>query len=145
MHAYGAVFVEVVIAPLDPVPRVTRCVGAFSVGRIINPRTARSQAIGGMIWGLGQALLEASPVDPVLGRFVAKGFGGYQVPVNADVPAVDALFADEFDPHASPIGARGVGEIGTIGVGAAVANAVFNATGIRVRDLPIRVEHLLGA
>ena len=145
MNAYGAVFVEVVIAPLDPVPRVTRCVGAFSVGRIINPRTARSQAIGGMIWGLGQALLEASPVDPVLGRFVAKGFGGYQVPVNADAPAVDALFADEFDPHASPIGARGVGEVGTIGVGAAVANAVFNATGIRVRDLPIRVEHLLGA
>ncbi len=143
MNAYGAVFVEVAVAPHDPVPRVTRCVGAFSVGRIINPRTARSQVIGGMIWGLGQALLEDSRLDPALGRFVAKGFGSYQIPVNADVPAVDAIFADEFDPHASPIGARGVGEIGTIGVGAAVANAVFNATGVRVRDLPIRVESLL--
>ena len=145
MNAYGAVFVEVAVAPLDPVPRVTRCVGAFSVGRIINPRTAGSQAIGGMIWGLGQALLEESRVDKMLGRFVAKGFGGCQIPVNADIPTVEAIFADEFDPHASPIGARGVGEIGTIGVGAAVANAVFNATGIRVRDLPIRVEHLIGA
>ena len=145
MNAYGAVFVEVAVAPLDPVPRVTRCVGAFSVGRIINPRTAGSQAIGGMIWGLGQALLEESRVDKMLGRFVAKGFGGCQIPVNADIPTVEAIFADEFDPHASPIGARGVGEIGTIGVGAAVANAVFNATGIRVRDLPIRVEHLIVA
>jgi xanthine dehydrogenase YagR molybdenum-binding subunit len=139
MNAYGAIFVEVRIDPVLKAPRVTRCVGAYSVGRIINPRTARSQAIGGIVWGIGQALLEESRVDPVSGRFVAKGFGGYHVPTNADVPEIEVIFADEFDAHASTLGARGVGEIGTIGVGAAVANAVYHATGIRVRDVPIRI------
>ena len=139
MNAYGAIFVEIRIDPILKAPRVTRCVGAYSVGRIINPRTARSQAIGGIVWGIGQALLEESRVDPVSGRFVAKGFGGYHVPTNADVPEIDVIFADEFDAHASTLGARGVGEIGTIGVGAAVSNAVYHATGIRVRDVPIRI------
>ena len=139
MNAYGAVFVEVRIDPIIRMPRVSRCVGAYSVGRIINPRTARSQAIGGIVWGLGQALLEESRVDPRTGRFVAQGFGGYHVPANADVPDIDVMFAEEFDAHASTLGARGVGEIGTIGVGAAVANAVYHATGIRVRDVPIRI------
>ena len=139
MNAYGAIFVEVRIDPIIRIPRVSRCVGAYSVGRIINPRTARSQAIGGIVWGLGQALLEESRVDPRTGRFVATGFGGYHVPSNADVPDVDVLFAEEFDPHASTLGARGVGEIGTIGVGGAVANAVYHATGVRVRDVPIRI------
>ncbi len=139
MNAYGAVFVEVRIDPIIRMPRVSRCVGAYSVGRIINPRTARSQAIGGIVWGLGQALLEESPVDPRTGRFVAQGFGGYHVPANADVPDIDVMFAEEFDAHASTLGARGVGEIGTIGVGAAVANAVYHATGVRVRDVPIRI------
>ena len=139
MNAYGAVFVEVRIDPIIRMPRVSRCVGAYSVGRIINPRTARSQAIGGIVWGLGQALLEESRVDPRTGRFVAQGFGGYHVPANADVPDIDVMFAEEFDAHASTLGARGVGEIGTIGVGAAVANAVYHATGVRVRDVPIRI------
>ncbi len=139
MNAYGAVFVEVRLDPVILMPRVTRCVGAYSVGRIINPRTARSQAIGGIVWGIGQALLEESRVDPRTGRFVAKGFGGYHVPVNDDVPDIDVMFAEEFDRHASTLGARGVGEIGTIGVGAAVANAVYHATGVRVRDVPIRI------
>lgn len=139
MNAYGAIFVEVRLDPIVRMPRVSRCVGAYSVGRIINPRTARSQAIGGIIWGLGQALLEESRVDPATGRFVAKGFGGYHVPANADVPDVEVIFAEEFDPHASTLGARGVGEIGTIGVGAAVANAVYHATGVRIRDVPIRI------
>ncbi len=139
MNAYGAIFVEVRLDPVIMMPRVTRSVGAYSVGRIINPRTARSQAIGGIIWGIGQALLEESRVDPKTGRFVAKGFGGYHVPANADVPDIEVLFAEEFDRHASTIGARGVGEIGTIGVGAAVANAVYHATGVRVRDVPIRI------
>ena len=139
MNAYGAIFVEVRIDPIVRMPRVSRCVGAYSVGRIINPRTARSQAIGGIIWGLGQALLEESRVDPATGRFVAKGFGGYHVPANADVADVEVMFAEEFDRHASTLGARGVGEIGTIGVGAAVANAVYHATGVRVRDVPIRI------
>jgi xanthine dehydrogenase YagR molybdenum-binding subunit len=143
MNAYGAVFVEVRLDRRIPVPRVTRCVGVYSVGRIINPTTARSQAIGGILWGIGQALLEESRIDGPSGRFVPQGFGGYHVPGNADSPPVEVEFAEEYDPQASLLGARGVGEIGTIGVGAAVANAVFNATGVRVRQLPIRIEHLL--
>lgn len=142
MNAYGAVFVEVRVNEAWPVPRVNRCLGVYSVGRIINPLGARSQAVGGLIWGLGQALLEDSGFDPVLGRF-GKSFASYRVPVSADVPSVEALFVEEHDPHASLLGARGVGEIGTIGVGAAVANAVWHATGVRVRDLPIRVERLM--
>ena len=143
MNAYGAVFVEVRIDPELPIPRVSRCVGAYSVGRIVNPVGARSQIIGGITWGIGQALLEDSRFDPTTGRFLAHGFGSYHIPVNADVPPIDVLFADEHDPHASALGARGVGEIGTIGVGAAIANAVWHATGRRVRILPILVEHLL--
>lgn len=139
MNAYGAVFVEVRLDPIVRVPRVSRCVGAYSVGRIINPRTARSQAVGGIVWGIGQALLEESRVDPVSGRFIAEGFGGYRVPCNADVPDIEVMFAEEFDAHASALGARGVGEIGTIGVGAAVANAVYHATGIRSREVPVRI------
>ena len=139
MNAYGAIFVEVRVDPVVRIPRVSRCVGAYSVGRIINPRTARSQAVGGIVWGLGQALLEESRVDPVSGRFVAEGFGGYRVPCSADVPDIEVVFAEEFDAHASALGARGDGEIGTIGVGAAVANAVYHATGIRTRDVPIRI------
>jgi xanthine dehydrogenase YagR molybdenum-binding subunit len=143
MNAYGAVFAEVRVDPGLPVPRVSRLVGAYSIGRVIDPAGARAQVIGGLTWGLGQALLEESRVDPNLGRFVAKGFGGYQVPVAADVPDFEVIFADEVDRSASAVGARGVGEIGTIGVGAAIANAVFHATGIRVRRLPIRVEDLM--
>lgn len=144
MNAYGAVFVEVRVDEDLPVPRVTRVVGAYSAGRIISPVTARSQVVGGLIWGLGQALLEASPVDPATGRFVATALSGYRVPTQADVPAIEVLFAEESDPRASVIGARGVGEIGTIGIGAAIANAVYHATGIRVREVPIRVQTLLG-
>lgn len=143
MNAYGAVFVEVLIDPLLPVPRVARCVGAYSVGRIINPVGARSQIVGGIVWGIGQALLEDSRFDPTTARFLAKSLSSYHVPVSADVPPIEVLFAEEHDSQASELGARGVGEIGTIGVGAAVANAVYHATGRRVRDLPIRVEDLL--
>ena len=101
--------------------------------------------IGGISWGIGQALLEASEVDHRLGRFLSKNLAGYLVPVSADVPAVDVDFVDEVDPHASALGARGIGELGATGIGPAIANAVFHATGVRVRDLPIRPEHLLGA
>jgi xanthine dehydrogenase YagR molybdenum-binding subunit len=142
MHAWGAVFAEVRVDELLLVPRVTRIVGAYSVGRVINPLTARAQITGGIIWGLGQALLERSPVDRS-GRFVSTALAGYRVPASADVPDIEVLFADEHDDRASPIGARGVGEIGTIGVAAAIANAVYHATGVRVREVPIRIEHLL--
>jgi xanthine dehydrogenase YagR molybdenum-binding subunit len=144
MHSYGAVFVEVRVDSALRIPRLSRAVGVYSAGRIINPKTARSQMIGGIIWGIGQALLESSELDPRLGRFISKNLAGYLVPVNADVPAIEVRFIDEVDPYASAIGARGIGELGAVGVGAAIANAVFHATGIRVRDVPIRPEMLLG-
>ena len=144
MASFGAVFAEVRVDADLRIPRLTRCVGVYSAGRIVNPMTARSQIIGGIAWGVGQALLEASEMDRTLGRYLSKNLAGYLLPVNADVPAVDVSFVDEFDPHASTIGARGIGELGAVGVGPAIANAVWHATGIRVRDLPIRPEVLLG-
>ena len=118
-------------------------VGVYSAGKILNAKTARSQMTGGIIWGIGQALLERSETDPGLGRFLSKNLCGYLVPVNADVPEIDTSFVEEFDPHASPLGARGIGELGAIGIGPAIANTVFHATGVRVREMPTRPEHLL--
>ena len=143
MHSYGAVFAEVRIDAALKIPRLARAVGVYSAGRIINPRTARSQMIGGIIWGLGQALLEASEMDHKLGRYLSKNLAGYLVPVSADVPEIDVSFIEEHDHHASPIGARGIGELGATGIGPAIANAVFHASGVRVRELPIRPEMLL--
>lgn len=143
MHSFGAVFAEVRVDADLCLPRVTRCVGAYSAGRIVNPTLARSQMIGGMTWGIGQALLERSETDRRLGRFLAKNLTGYLVPVNADAPTPEVLFVDEDDPNASAIGARGIGELSAVGVGAAIANAVHHATGVRVRELPITPEHLL--
>jgi xanthine dehydrogenase YagR molybdenum-binding subunit len=143
MFSFGAIFAEVRVDIDLPIPRVARVTGVYSAGRIINPRTARSQMTGGIIWGIGQALLERSEMDSRQGRFLSKNLAGYLVPVNADVPAIDASFVEEFDPHVGPLGARGIGELGALGVGAAIANAVFHATGIRVREVPIRPEHLL--
>ncbi len=117
--------------------------GVYRAGKIINPKTAKSQMTGGMIWGVGQALLEHSAMDHSLGRYLSKNLAGYLVTVNADIPVLEAEFAEEFDRHASPIGARGIGELGAVGVGAAIANAVYHATGIRVRSLPIAPEVLL--
>lgn len=144
VFSFGAVFAEVRVDPDIPIPRVTRALGVYNAGRILNPKTARSQMTGGIIWGIGQALLERTDTDARLGRFLSKNLSGYLVPVNADVGDIDAHFVDDFDPHASPIGARGIGELGAIGIGAAIANAVFHATGVRVRELPIRPEHLMG-
>jgi xanthine dehydrogenase YagR molybdenum-binding subunit len=143
LFSFGAIFAEVRVDVDIPIPRVSRVVGVYSAGRILNAKTARSQMTGGIIWGIGQALLERSGTDPGLGRFLSKNLSGYLVPVNADVPEIDASFVEEFDPHASPLGARGIGELGAIGVGPAIANAVFHATGVRVREVPIRPEHLL--
>jgi xanthine dehydrogenase YagR molybdenum-binding subunit len=125
--------------------RVTRWVGAYDPGRVLNPKTARSQAIGGIVWGLGMALLEHSAVHPRHARFASPNLSGNLVPVHADIPAIDAFFVEEHDPHVNSLGAKGVGEIGIVGVAAAVANAVYHATGVRVRDLPITPERLLGA
>jgi xanthine dehydrogenase YagR molybdenum-binding subunit len=140
MFAFGAVFAEVRVDEEIPIPRVARIVGAYSAGRIVNPKTARSQIQGGMIWGIGQALLEESPMDGPLGRYLSKNLAGYLVPSNADVSSLEVHFVDEIDPRASLIGARGIGELGATGVGAAIANAVSHATGVRIREVPIRVE-----
>jgi len=144
VHSFGAVFAEVRVDAELALPRVQRLVGVYSAGRIINPLTARSQLVGGLVWGIGQALLEESMVDTALGRYVSKNLAGYRVPVNADVPELDVSFVDEYDPHASGLGGRGIGELAPIGVAAAIANAVYHATGRRVRSLPIRVADLLG-
>ena len=117
--------------------------GVFDAGRILNPKTARSQLIGGMIWGVGSALHEAAVVDPRFGSFVNHDLAGYEVPVHADIPHQELIFLDETDPMSSPMKAKGVGELGICGVAAAVANAVYNATGIRVRDYPITLDKLL--
>ena len=117
--------------------------GAYDCGRIINPKTARSQAIGGIIWGVGQALLEKSETDPVMGRFLNRNYSGYLVPTSADIPALDVLFVGDFDEEASPIGVKGLGELTSVSVAPAIANAVYHATGKRIRHLPIVVEDLL--
>ncbi|HEY2049314.1 MAG TPA: xanthine dehydrogenase family protein molybdopterin-binding subunit [Caulobacteraceae bacterium] len=143
IFSFSAVFAEVRVDPDLGTARVSRLVGAYDAGRIINPKTARSQAIGGMIWGVGQALLEQSETDPTTGRFVNRNFSGYLVPANADIPELDALFVGGFDEEASPLGAKGLGELTAVSVAPAIANAVYHATGRRIRDLPITIEKLL--
>ncbi len=144
IHTYGAVFVEVRVDADLGLVRMNRCVGVYGAGQIINPLAARSQMIGGITWGLGQALLERSTFEPALGRFLSKNLAGYVIPSNADIGDIDVSFVDDHDAHASPLGAKGIGELGAVGVSAAIANAVFHATGVRVRDLPITVDRLLG-
>lgn len=143
VFSFAAVFAEVRVDPDLGLVRLNRFVGAYDAGRIINPKTARSQAIGGIIWGVGQALLEQSETDPVLGRFLNRNYSGYLVPTNADIPQLETLFVGEFDEEASPLGAKGLGELTAVSVAPAIANAVYHATGKRVRDLPIMVEKLL--
>jgi xanthine dehydrogenase YagR molybdenum-binding subunit len=143
IFSFSAVFAEVRVDPDLGLVRLNRFVGAYDAGRIINPKTARSQAIGGIIWGVGQALLEQSETDPVMGRFLNRNYSGYLVPTHADIPELDVLFVGDFDEEASPIGAKGLGELTAVSVAPAIANAVHHATGKRVRDLPITVEKLL--
>ena len=143
-HGFGAIFVEAHVDVDTAEVRVARALGVFGVGRILNPKTARSQLIGGMTMGIGMALMEETRVDGRLGAFVDQDLAMYHVPVNADVLDVDATWIDEDDPHINPMGAKGIGEIGIVGTAAAVANAVHDATGVRVRDLPITPDKLVG-
>jgi xanthine dehydrogenase YagR molybdenum-binding subunit len=143
MYSFGAQFAEVrVDADLGQI-QVSRMVGAFGAGRILNSKTARSQFIGGMIWGISFALLEQTVYDDRLGRILNNNLAEYHVPTNADVGNIDVLWVDEDDRHVSPIGSKGIGEIGITGAAAAIANAVYHATGKRVRDLPITPDKLL--
>jgi xanthine dehydrogenase YagR molybdenum-binding subunit len=144
MHTWGAVFIEMEVDEALGLARMRRCVAGYSAGRIINPRTARSQMIGGIIWGYGRAMLEESARDPRYGRYLSKNLSGVMLPVNADIPrAIDVFFVDEHDPHASAIGARGIGELGEVGVAAAITNALFHATGKRIRRLPVHIDALM--
>jgi xanthine dehydrogenase YagR molybdenum-binding subunit len=143
MHAHGAVFAEVKVDPDLGQIRATRLVGAFAAGRIINPRMVRSQYFGGMIWGVSFALHEHAVLDPRSGRPMNGNLAEYHVPVNADVPSLEAILVEEDDPHVNPLGIKGVGEIGITGTAGAVANAVWHATGTRVRTFPITLDKLL--
>jgi xanthine dehydrogenase YagR molybdenum-binding subunit len=143
MFSHGAVFAEVAVDPDLMQVRVTRMVGAFAAGRIINPRLARSQLEGGMIWGLSFALHEEAEHDPRSGRIMNADLAGYHVPVHADIPALDVVLVDEVDPHVNPLGVKGVGELAITGAVGAIANAVWHATGVRARRFPIRIERLL--
>jgi xanthine dehydrogenase YagR molybdenum-binding subunit len=144
MFAHGAVFVEVKVDPDLGQMRVSRVVGAFAAGRIINPRMVRSQLCGGMIWGVSFALHEQAVMDPRSGRPMNPNLAEYHVPVNADVPSIEAILVEERDPHVNALGIKGVGEIGITGTAGAIANAVWHATGVRVRHFPITLDRLIG-
>jgi xanthine dehydrogenase YagR molybdenum-binding subunit len=143
MHAFGAQFAEVRVDPDLGEIRVSRFVGAFDAGRVMNAKTARSQLIGGIVYGLGMALLEETHVDGETGRIVNANIAEYLVPVNADVPDIQIIIAENDERNSNPLGAKGIGELPMVGVAAAVANAVYHATGMRVRKVPIRIEDVL--
>jgi xanthine dehydrogenase YagR molybdenum-binding subunit len=141
--SFCANFVEVQVHPLTCDIHVTRVVSVIDAGKIINHKTAHSQVLGAVVWGIGLALMEESVIDHRFGRPVNHDLAEYHVPVNADVPAIDVHFIDKSDDHLDPIGAKGLGEIALIGFTAAVANAVYHATGKRIRNLPITIDKLL--
>jgi len=141
--AFGAEFVEVRVHAVTCEIRVPRIVGAFAAGRIMNVHAARSQLMGGMIWGIGSALHEQSEIDTRRARYVNDNIADYLVPVSADIGSVEVILMPEHDPNINPAGVKGLGELGNVGTAAAISNAVFHATGKRIRKLPIRTEHLL--
>ncbi|RZK29220.1 MAG: xanthine dehydrogenase family protein molybdopterin-binding subunit, partial [Hymenobacter sp.] len=143
MHSHNAVFVEVKVDEDLGTVHVTRVVDAVAAGRIMNPKTARSQVLGGVVWGISMALMEEAYLNNDLGRYMNHNYAEYHIPVNADIRKIDVIFVEEEDDIASPIGVKGVGEIGMLGVAAAIANAVYHATGKRVRELPLTIDKLL--
>jgi xanthine dehydrogenase YagR molybdenum-binding subunit len=142
-QSYGAHFAEVGVDADTGEVRVRRMLGVFTAGRVLNAKTARSQAIGGMVFGIGAALHEAMTLDPRFGYFVNRDLAEYLVPVHADIPAIDAIFLAELDDKSNPLKSKGIGELGICGAGASIANAVYNACGVRIRDYPITLDKLL--
>jgi xanthine dehydrogenase YagR molybdenum-binding subunit len=143
MHTHSAVFAEVEVDEDFGTVAVTRVVSAIAGGRVINPKAARSQIIGGVVWGIGMALHEETMADHALGRFMNHSLAEYHIPVNADIHDIDVIFVEEHDDIVNPLGAKGMGEIGIVGVAAAIGNAVFHATGKRVRELPITLDKVV--
>jgi xanthine dehydrogenase YagR molybdenum-binding subunit len=143
MYAMGAEFVEVRINAATREIRVPRMVGAFAAGRLMNTRTARSQLMGGMIWGISSALHESTEIDKRNARYVNDNLADYMVPVNADIEEVQVILVPEEDHDVNPAGIKGLGELANVGTAAAVSNAVYHATGMRIRKLPIRIEDIL--
>lgn len=142
-HAYNVNFVEAHVHKATGMVKIARVVSAVDGGKILNPITARSQIIGGVVWGIGMALTEEGVIDHRYGKYVNSNLADYHVATNADIPQVEVIFIDKKDPVTNPMGSKGIGEVGIVGVAAAVANAVFNATGVRVRDLPITPDKLI--
>jgi xanthine dehydrogenase YagR molybdenum-binding subunit len=142
-QSYGAHFAEVGVNEVTGEIRLRRMLGVFTAGRILNEKTARSQAIGGMVFGIGAALMEAVIIDKRDGMFVNNNLAEYHVATHADVPAVEAVFLPELDDRSSAMKSKGIGELGICGAGAAIANAVYNATGIRIRDYPLTLDKIL--
>ena len=141
--AHGAQFLEVKVDPDTMMVKVTRVIEATACGRIMNPLTSHSQEIGGVVWGIGAALHEATEIDHRFGRIMNASLQHYHVPTNADVHHIRTMFVEEDDKIVNPLGVKGMGELGMVGIAAAIANAVFHATGKRVRDFPITPDKLL--
>lgn len=143
MHSHNAAFVEVKVDEDLGTIHVTRVVNAVAAGRILNPKTARSQVLGGTVWGISMALMEETYLDNNFGRYMNHNYAEYHIPVNADIHKIDVIFVEEEDDFVNPLGVKGVGEIGMLGVAAAIANAVYHATGKRIRNLPLTIDKLL--
>ena len=144
-NTHSAIFAEVKVDEELGVIRVTRIVSAVAAGRILNTKTGRSQILGGVVWGIGMALHEETLIDHAFGRIMNANIAEYHVPVNADVHDIQVIFVEEPDERINPMGIKGIGEIGIVGVAAAIANAVYHATGKRVRDLPITLDKVMGS
>jgi len=142
-HSFGAQFAEVSVDEELGIVRVRKLLGAFAAGRFLNRKTARNQLMGGMVWGLGFALEGRTVRDLRTGRLVTKDLADYHLPSNLDCPEIEVIMIDEDDPYVNDVGAKGIGEIGNVGSAAAIANAVYHATGKRVRDLPITLDKLM--